>query len=140
MKLMNAIVAFLLVVAAGGYALYFGSNLVVDSAVEQATAKLENNGQLENMQSYIEGDPELAGFMEEAKAAKESDLPFASKGDAAKVLVRKVGISELQQIQSGVESGSLSLSDAIGKLDTHLSDNELLALKVVAYKELYAEQ
>jgi hypothetical protein len=108
--------------------------------VEEATVELEDSGKIDEIKTYVENDPQLAGYIEEAKAAENSDLPIKTKGEATRVLIQKVGIKELKTMQSEVQKGTMTQQEAIQKLETQLSEEEMLALKVLAYKELYKQQ
>lgn len=141
MRFLKYIIVLLIIVAAGAIAIYYvGTNIASEKVVEEATAELESNGQLEDIKTYVENDPKLKGYIEEAKSADESQLPFKTKGEATRVLIQKIGIGELQSLQQGVQNGTISQQEAISKLEGELSEEEMLALKVIAYKELYKNE
>lgn len=140
MKFIKYLIVFLIVLAAAGVGVYYvGTNMASEKLVEQAAGDLADSGQLEDIKAHVERDPQLSGYIEEAKTADESALPFKTTGQATRVLIQKVGVSELQKIKSGVENGTISQAEAIQKLETSLSEEEMLALKVIAYKELYKQ-
>jgi hypothetical protein len=135
------LIVILLIIAVAGYGIYYvGTNVASEKIAEQTSTELKNTGQLDNIKSYVENDPTLAGYMEEAKAADEDTLPFTTTGEATRVLIQKVGLSELNNIKNGVENGTMAPSEVIESLEMKLSEDELLALKVIAYKELYSPQ
>ncbi|MFD1862521.1 hypothetical protein ACTL32_12240 [Planococcus sp. FY231025] len=141
MKFLKYIIVLLVIIAAGAIAIYYaGTNIASEKVVEDATAELEATGQMDSIKTYVENDPELKGYIEEAKSADESQLPFQTKGEATRVLIQKVGIGELQSLQQGVQNGTISQQEAIAKLEGELSEEEMLALKVIAYKELYKNE
>ncbi|MDN7244135.1 hypothetical protein [Planococcus shenhongbingii] len=141
MKILKVLIVLLIVLFLGAIGVYyFGTNMASEKIVDEATEKLDTSGQMENIQSYVEDDPELSGYIEEAKAADESSLPFNSTGQATRVLIQKVGLTELNNIKSGVENGTMSHQEAIQKLEQDLTEEEMLALKVIAYKEIYGKQ
>jgi hypothetical protein len=76
-------------------------------------------------------------MVKEAESADESTLPFTSKGEATRVLIKKVGITKLQEIQSQVQNGTASKGEVLQVLNEKLTDEEMLALQVIAYKEIY---
>ena len=81
-------------------------------------------------------------YIEEAQVAEQESetLPFQTTGDAAGTVIKKVGITDLAKMKSGVEDGSMSADEVIRKLEEDLNEEELLALKVIVYKELYKQQ
>lgn len=141
MKFLKYIIVLMIIVVAGAIGIYYvGTNIASQKVVEEATAELESNGQMEDIKTYVENDPELKGYIEEAKSADESQLPFKTKGEATRVLIQKVGIGELQTLQQGVQNGTISQQEAINTLEGELTEEEMLALKVIAYKELYKNE
>lgn len=73
---------------------------------------------------------------EKTETVAESKLPFTTKEEATKVVIAKVGITDLKEIQSGVQKGTVSKEEAIQAIKSKLTEEELQALKVIAYKEL----
>jgi hypothetical protein len=140
-KFLKVLLVFSLVLAVLGYSIYYvGTNIASEKISEQASTELKNTGQMDKIKSYVENNPELAGYMEEAKAADEKSLPFTTTGEATRVLIQKVGLSELNTIKNGVENGTMAPSEVVETLEAKLDEEELLALKVIAYKELYSKQ
>ncbi|WP_246521323.1 hypothetical protein [Ornithinibacillus massiliensis] len=92
---------------------------------------------MEKIKRAIEGDPELRAFLQDAQSVDESTLPFTTKEEAARLLVQKVGISGLQDIQTKAEQGRITKDELIHEMEQKLTDKEIKALKVIAYKELY---
>lgn len=138
MKFLKYLFISVLVLISLGYGVYFvGINLASDKLMEALTAQLENNGELENMKRAIEGDPELRAFLQDAQSVDESTLPFTTKEDAARLLVQRVGISGLQDIQTKAKQGRITRNELIHEMEQNLTDKEIMALKVIAYKELY---
>jgi hypothetical protein len=64
-------------------------------------------------------------------------LPFTTKGEATRVLVKKVGVTKLQDLQAKVRNGTASKEEVLQVLNEDLTEEEMLALKVIAYKEIY---
>jgi uncharacterized protein with von Willebrand factor type A (vWA) domain len=141
MRFLKYIIVLLIIIVAGAVAIYYvGTNMASEKVVEDASAELESTGKMEDIKAYVENDPQLKGYIEEAKSADESRLPFKTKGEATRVLIQKVGIGELQSLQQGVQNGTISQQEAISKLQGELTEEEMLALKVIAYKELYKNE
>ena len=110
--------------------------------MDQVSTELNNSGQLESIKKAIENDPELRAFLEEGKNADRSKLPFQTKEQAIKVLVKKFNVSELQELQSKAEGGltAAEKQNLLSDIENKLTNDEILALKMLAYKELYSEE
>lgn len=129
--------AFVLVLVGIGYGIYyFGTNIASDKVMEIVSNELENSERLEAVKQSIASDPDLKQFIDEGANIDENKLPFKTKEEATRVLVRKVGISELQTIQAQVQNGTASKEEILNTIQSKLSDEEIQALKVIAYKEL----
>jgi hypothetical protein len=135
---MKKFIITILILGLAGYGLYyFGTNVASDKVVESISTELESSGQMNDIKAYVEADPELSNMVKEAETADESTLPFTSKGEATRVLIEKVGVSKLQKMQSDVKSGAASKEEVMQVLKENLTEEEILALQVIAYKELY---
>lgn len=140
-KLLIGLVVLIALIGGGLYAVYyFGTEMAADQVVESVTSDMKETGQMDQVKTYIEQDPVLSSYLEEAKAAQDDEnLAFTTRAEASRVMIQKVGISELRQMQSDAESGTLSEQEVIQKLEQSLTEEELKALKVLAYKEIYGE-
>ena len=134
-KFICILVILLAVVVYGVY--YFGTNVASEKIMDKVTTELQNSGQMDEVKKYVESDPELQKFVEEAKAADKATLPFTTKEEATRVLIKKVGISEIREIQTQAQQGTISKEEVLQTLEDKLTDEEMTALKVIAYKELY---
>ena len=139
MKFLKVLFGIVVVIAVLGFsAYYFGPKIIADQVMEQVAVELNDSGQLESIKQEINNDPQLQAFIEEGKNVDSSTLPFQTKEQAVRVLVKKFNVSELQELQSKAQSGLTAeekqqlLNDIEGKL----TSEEMLALKVLAYKEL----
>jgi len=131
----------ILIIGLVGYGVYyFGTNIASDKIADSVSTELEDSGKMNDVRAYIESDPELTKMVEEAKSVDESTLPFTSKGEATRVLIEKVGINKLRDLQSQVQNGSASKEEVLQVLDENLTEEEMLALQVIAYKEIYKKQ
>jgi len=117
--------------------LHFGTKFASEKIVDTLSTELENSGQKENIKSTIENDPQLKAYMEEAKTVDSSTLPFTTKEEATKVLIQKVGITDLNDMRVKLQDGSMTQEEALQMVEGKLSDEEIAALKVIVYKELY---
>ncbi|MFB1081756.1 hypothetical protein [Jeotgalibacillus sp. JSM ZJ347] len=140
-KLLIGLVVLIALIGGGLYAVYyFGTEMAADQVVESVTSDMKETGQMDQVKTYIEQDPVLSSYLKEAKAAQDDEnLAFTTRAEASRVMIQKVGISELRQMQSDAESGTLSEQEVIQKLEQSLTEEELKALKVLAYKEIYGE-
>ncbi|MGB5944628.1 hypothetical protein [Paenisporosarcina sp.] len=128
----------ILIFGAIGYGVYYyGTNVASEELVDSASTELEDSGQINDVKAYIESDPELIKMVKEAESADESTLPFTSKGEATRVLIKKVGMTELRELQSDVQNGTASKEEVLQVLSEKLTKEEMLALQVIAYKEIY---
>ena len=141
---MKKFVKFILIVVVSlgiiGYAFYyFGTNMASEKLMDTVSTELENSGQIEEVKQYIESDPELEQFIKEAESVDQEQLPFTTKEEATRVIIQKVGITELSNIQTKVQEGTISKEEILQTLQENLTTEEITALKVIAYKELYKQ-
>lgn len=137
-KFLIGTIITLMILAGLGYGLYiFGTNTASEKIVDDYTANLEDSGQMNDIRTIIESDPELLAMMEEAKAADPSTLPFTTKGEATRVLVNKLGVSKLKNLQAKAQSGEASKEEILQVLQENLTEEEMLALQKIAYEEIY---
>ncbi|WNS75150.1 hypothetical protein RRV45_20085 [Bacillus sp. DTU_2020_1000418_1_SI_GHA_SEK_038] len=138
MRFLKFLMITVILLGAIGYGVYhFGTKVASDELVSTISSELENSGEIEEIKKTIESDPDLKSFIEEAETADSSKLPFTTKQEATKVLIKKVGISELNDIRVQVQEGTISKEEILQEIQGKLTDEEILALKVIAYKELY---
>ncbi len=140
-KFVRFLFIFILLLGGLGYgAYYFGTNLASEKLMDTVSNELEQSGQVEQVKQYIENDPELKLFLKEAETVKQDQLdqlPFTTKEEATRVIIKKVGIPELMDIQTQVQEGTITKDEILQKVQEKLTEEEILALKVIAYKELY---
>lgn len=135
---MKKFLIFIVILAAIGYGIYyFGTNVASDKMVDTFTNNLEDSGQMDEVRTIIENDPKLLSMMEEAKTADRDTLPFTTKGEATRVLINKVGVTKLKNLQAQAQSGSASKEEIMQELKENLTEEEMLALQVLAYDEIY---
>lgn len=140
MKVIKIIIVLLLAFAIIGYGVYyFGTNMASEKLMETVTSELENSGEIEKIKQVIETDPELQSFINEVESTDTSELPFSTKEEATRVLINKIGIGELNEIRVQVQDGTVSKEEILQEVQSKLTEEEILALKVIAYKELYGQ-
>lgn len=136
-KFLGGLIVILAIVGYGVY--YFGTNIASEKLMDAVSTEIENSGEIEEIKSTIENDPELKSFIEDAETADKSTLPFTTKEEATKVLIKKVGISQLNDIRTKVQDGNISKEEVLQEIQDKLTEEEILALKVIAYKEIYGK-
>ncbi len=133
------LISTVVVLAAIGFGVYYvGTKLIADQVMDKVTVELNDSGQLESVKEEIMKDPDLRSFIEEGKNIDSSKLPFQTKEEATRVLVKKFNISDIKEFQSKAQDGLTNeeKQELLDKIEGSLTDEELLALKVLAYKEL----
>ncbi|HWK21506.1 MAG TPA: hypothetical protein VNS08_00590 [Ureibacillus sp.] len=131
----TAIILVLLGVA--GYAVWhFGTNIASEKIIEKAESTLDDED-LEEVKSYIESDPRIQEIVNEAANTNPETLPFQTKEEATRVLIKKVGVNRLLDIQEQAQNSSIGIDEVVSEVEGKLSEDEISALKYVLYKELY---
>lgn len=133
------LISIVIVIGVIGFSVYyFGTKIIADQVMDQVAVELTDSGQLESIKQEIENDPQLQAFIEEGKNVDSSTLPFQTKEQAVRVLVKKFNVSELKELQTKAQSGLTAeeKQHLFNDIESKLTDEELLALKVLAYKEL----
>ncbi|HJF31983.1 MAG TPA: hypothetical protein K8V56_09430 [Sporosarcina psychrophila] len=139
MKFLKVLISIVIVIGVIGFSVYyFGTKIIADQVMDQVAVELTDSGQLESIKQEIENDPQLQAFIEEGKNVDSSTLPFQTKEQAVRVLVKKFNVSELKELQTKAQSGLTAeeKQHLFNDIESKLTDEELLALKVLAYKEL----
>ena len=130
-KFLAVIVVLLVAIGYGVY--YFGTNIASDKIVEE----LENSGQLVEAKQYVENNPELKQFLSEGVNVDPEQLPFTTKEEATRVIIEKIGVSELTTFQAKAQEGTLTKEEVLQALQENFTEEEVLALKAVIYNELF---
>ena len=130
----SAIIVILLGVA--GYATWhFGTNFASEKIMVNVVSNLDDQ-KLNEVKSYIQNDPKLQKILSEAATTNPDTLPFQTKEEATRVLIRKVGVNTLLEIKEEVQNGTISKDEVLSEIEGKLSEDEISALKYVLYKEL----
>ena len=137
MKKFLKITAIVLVLlgAASYAAWHFGTDIASEKIIEKVESTLDDEN-LEEVNSYIENDSKLQEIVSEAATTNPDTLPFQTKEEATRVLVKKVGVNRLLDIQEQAQNGSISKDEVLSEIEGKLSEDEISALKYVLYKEL----
>ena len=137
-KFIKVLLSLMVIVAVIGLAItYFAPKIIADQVMEKVSVELEDSGQLENIKQEINNDPELKALVEEGKNVDSSQLPFQTKEEATRVLIKKFNISDLQELQSKTQDGLTAeeKQEIYNQIESTLTEEEMLALKALAYKE-----
>ncbi|WP_311439535.1 hypothetical protein [Mesobacillus foraminis] len=128
----------------------FKRNLEADPELQKMLAEADAFANGGNIASAEENPPasvqdetpgktagtEINHKSQEDGQASKKELPFTTKEEATKVLLKKVGITKLQEMHTQVQEGSATNEEILKEVKKNLSEEEILALKVIAYKEL----
>ena len=135
-KFLTITTIILVLLGAGGYAAWhFGTNIASEKIIEKVESTL-NDEKLEEVKSYIENDSRVQEIVNEAAATDPDTLPFQTKEEATRVLITKVGVTRLLEIQEQAQNGSINKDELLAEIEGTLSEEEISALKYVLYKEL----
>ncbi|MBM6617253.1 hypothetical protein [Bacillus suaedaesalsae] len=114
-----------------------GTAYVSDQVAKQVYDSLEENGELHSIMDEVKRNPKLEELLSEVETVDDSTLPFSTKEEATKVLMKRFTVDEILNIQSRVSDG-ISIEDEeelVRTFEEKLTEEELLALKVIALKE-----
>ncbi|MGF2618052.1 hypothetical protein FZC84_22505 [Rossellomorea vietnamensis] len=140
MKILKVLVFVAIFLGVAGYAVYhFGTNMASDKIADYVNEEAANSGQLEEAKRQITANPELQEFLNEGvENVDESTLVYQTKEEAINGVIKKVGISELMNLQSKVSDGVTQeeQSEILAILEEKMSEEEILALKVLVNEEL----
>lgn len=135
-KFLTIITIILVLLGAAGYAMWhFGTNIASEKIIEKVESTLDDEN-LAEVKSYIENDPKVQEIVSEAATTNPDTLPFQTKEEAIRVLITKVGVNRLLDIQEQAQNGSISEDEILSEMEGKLSEDEIAALKYVLYKEL----
>ena len=136
-KFLKITAIILVLLGAAGYAVWhFGTNIASEKIIEKVESTLDDEN-LEEVKSYIENDSQVQEFVSEAATTNPDTLPFQTKEEATRVLIKKVGVNRLLDIQEQAQNGSINPDELLSEIEGKLSEDEISALKYVLYKELY---
>jgi uncharacterized protein YxeA len=140
MKLMKGLFITIIILGGLGYGGYYlVSNFIEDRAVEYVEQDLDNSRNIVQAREYIDNSPTLKAYISEGAEANLEELPFQTREEATRAVMQKLSLQELQSIQSKAANG-MTEEEAMVLIETFehkLTDDELLSLKAIIYKELY---
>ena len=135
-KFFTITVSILVLLGAVGYAVWhFGTDIASEKIIEKVESTLDDEN-LEEIKSYIENDSKVQEIVKEAATTNPDTLPFQTKEEATRVLIKKVGVDRLLDIKEQAQNGSISKDEVLSEIEGKLSEDEISAIKYVLYKEL----
>ncbi|CAM5203377.1 Phenylalanyl-tRNA synthetase subunit beta OS=Ureibacillus acetophenoni OX=614649 GN=SAMN05877842_110171 PE=4 SV=1 [Ureibacillus acetophenoni] len=136
-KFLTITLIILVLLGAAGYAVWhFGTNIASEKIIDTVKSNLTDEN-LEEIKTYIENDPKVQQIVSEVATTNPDTLPFQTKEEATRVLITKVGVNRLLDIQEQAQNGSINPDELLTEIEGKLSDEEITAFKYVLYKELY---
>lgn len=137
MKKFLAIATIMLVLlGAASYAVWhFGTNIASEKIIEEVESSLDDES-LAEVKSYIENNSALQEMVSEVATTNPDTLPFQTKEEATRVLIKKVGVTRLLDIKDQAQNGSINKDELLAEIEGTFSEDEISALKYVLYKEL----
>jgi hypothetical protein len=127
-------VVFMFFIAAGVISYLFVMDYASEKAMSEISRELSSNE--EEINKLLE-DPEIRKYIETGETMS-NNLPFTTRKEAVKLISEKYTVTELARTREQV-SGGLSEEEKVAvyeKLLEKFTEKELLALKVVALKEI----
>lgn len=132
-------ISLIIVISLGSGAYYFGTKAIANKVTNVLAEELEDEETLETIKNEVNRHPEVKQFIEEGATVNVETLPFTTKEEAVETIIKKIGVNELKNLQSQYERGiSMTEIEAlIANYENKLTEDEVLALQAIAYKELY---
>ena len=135
-KFLTFTAIILVILGAAGYAVWhFGTDIASEKIIEKVESTLDDEN-IEAVKSYIANDSKVQEIVSEAATINPETLPFQTKEEATRVLIKKVGVNRLLDIKEQAQNGSISEDELLSEIEGTLSEDEISALKYVLYKEL----
>ena len=126
----------LVLLGVASYAVWhFGTNIASGKIMENVVYSLGEEN-LAEVKSYIESDSGLQEIVSEVVTTNPDTLPFQTKEEAIRLLIKKVGVTRLLDIKEQAQNGSINQDELLAEIEGTLSEDEISALKYVLYKEL----
>ena len=135
-KFLTSIAIILVLLGAAGYvAWHFGTDIASEKIIEKVESTLDDEN-IEAVKSYIANDSKVQEIVSEGATTNPDTLPFQTKEEATRVLIKKVGVNRLLDIKEQAQNGALNKDEVLSEIEGKLSEDEISALKYVLYKEL----
>lgn len=140
MKFFKGLLITAIILGVLGYAgYYFINKFIEDQAVEYVEKDLVENNDMAMAREYVDRSPALKSYIAEGAEANLEELPIQTREEATRMVMQKLSFQEMQQIQSQAASGMTEqeVLELMETFEEKLTDEELLALKAIVYRELY---
>ncbi|SET83341.1 hypothetical protein SAMN05421676_10910 [Salinibacillus kushneri] len=139
MKILRRLFIFLILIGVLAYGIYhFGTKIAAEKMMESYMDDLSASPVLNQFEQQISEHPQLEQAIQDGANVDESVLPFSTKEEATKNLVSKFSVGELIEMGNMAKDGlnEDEKLEMVQEFESRLSEDELLALKYIAYKEL----
>lgn len=161
MKFVKWIVVPVVLLFVLGFGIYqFGLSFAIDKVAKE----LESSGKMDEVREMVKNDPELEKWIKEIETTPEfrqmlanqkgqsaagenhanqlemQKLPFDTKEEAIEEVIDRIGMPKLYEMYDQVQSGTVSKEEIISEVSKKFSEEEMTALKLIAYQELYGNK
>lgn len=140
MKVISYILLIILTVGLLGLGAYFWlSDIIAERASVEVTDQLDSSLQEDAARQVIEESPVLQEFVEEGESIDRSEAAFQTKEEAVQVIIKQFNPVELMELRNKAEDGlnQEEQAEIVAKLEEKLTEEQLRAIKAIAYDELY---
>jgi hypothetical protein len=140
MKFFKGLLTTVIILGILGYAgYYFINKFLEDQAVEYVEKDLVENNDVAMAREYVDRSPALKSYIAEGAEANLEELPVQTREEATRMVMQKLSFQEMQQIQSKAANGMTEqeVLELVETFEEKLTEEELLALKAIVYRELY---
>src|SRR5690625_1109299 len=89
MRFLKSLVAILIIVGGVGFGIYhFGTNFISNKIADSVTDEMENSENVNEIKQMVNSNPDIQQYIAEGANVNESDLPFTTKEEAVKTIVK----------------------------------------------------
>lgn len=140
MRYLRRFIIFLFIIVSLGFgSYYFMLNYISTKAAQLVNEQLEDEKVVNYIKGIEEQYPEVEQFLEEGAMVHEDDLLFSTKEEAIDTIVQTIGMKEMLHLQTTYKNGISEgeIARLLKRYEHKFTDEEILAFKAIAYKELY---
>ncbi|MBU9712009.1 hypothetical protein [Evansella tamaricis] len=142
---MKKLLVIVIVLAGLGGAGYYGYNFAIGYLSDQMVdSMMENMLDDQEINNFLK-DPKIKEFMDNTEIGTEDSLgnpsisketlPFSTKEDAMKTVLREFSLSEINNLSEEAMAGRVTMEDAEQFLGERLTEEEIQALKIILIQE-----
>ena len=119
----------------------FIKEVETDPVARQFLEDQEKNTETNSIDNRKNSDTNINEKSNETASLNKAntELPIQTKDEAVKVVIDRVGITQLNSMVKRFKEGTASKQDLIQEVSIQFTEEELMALKIIAYKELYKQ-